>query len=50
MQVLLQSATGITNCHNRYYKLQQVLQIATVHTPFSNIIYMINRSSKKATF
>ena len=31
-QVLLQIATGITNCDNRYYKLRQVLQIATVHT------------------
>ena len=26
---LLQIATGITNCDNRYYKLRQVLQIAT---------------------
>ena len=29
-QVLLQIATGITNCDNRYYKLRQVLQIATL--------------------
>ena len=29
-QVLLQIATGITNCDDRYYKLRQVLQIATL--------------------
>ena len=29
-QVLLQIATGITNCDNHYYKLRQALQIATL--------------------
>ena len=36
-QLLLQTATGITNCDDCYYKLRQVLQIATLQTNHGEI-------------